>query len=130
MIKTIVFSILLLYATSVYAEQIDFSTILNDIDGKTPIKDAFPSDVPPDKRPSLTLGLAAAHALLSTYQDETATADIDKWRRGELAIRVSSGAKLALPAEDVALIKHLVAKLWGPIVVYRAWPLLDPSVSK
>jgi hypothetical protein len=30
-------------------------------------------------------------------------------------------------AEDVTLLKKLIGKAYGPLIVFRAWPLLDAA---
>jgi hypothetical protein len=45
-------------------------------------------------------------------------------------VKVYNGGTVALSAEDTALIKRLIAKGYGPLIVLKAWRLLDPSTGK
>lgn len=46
-----------------------------------------------------------------------------------LGMQVEKATNLPLSAEDVAMIKMLIGKLYGPLVISRAWPLLDPAMK-
>ncbi len=71
------------------------------------------------------------------WQDARASFDTfglsgeEKVRRAALAQRIyTSKEPLALKVEDVALIKKLVGKAYAPLVVMRAWSILDPDSVK
>lgn len=83
-----------------------------------------------EKKPDLTLGLAAQHALFASYSDEQNLKGEEKFKRGALAVRISEEKPPALTAEEIVLIKNLVAKMYGAIVVYRCWLLLDSGLEK
>lgn len=102
------------------ATPINFATTLKGIDGKE-LKD------PAGK--ALTLADAAVTALTTiTDDDRNATGEM-KFRRAELAARVLAGTK-SLTVEELAQIKTLIGKVYGPVVIGAAWPLLDPSLKK
>lgn len=103
----------------------DFSAILRDFDGE-PIRDTL--DGRPEDGPhrDLTLGLACRHALCAGFPDEQNVGGEEKFRRASLAFAISEG-KPTIKAEDLALIKRLLGKLYGAVVVFRAYPLLDPA---
>jgi hypothetical protein len=103
---------------------IDFNTQLKDIDGQPLLDNIIEAGLP--KQVPVTLARIAANALLQNYPDEANLAGAEKVKRFELAMKVSS-AKKAIPlvAEDIALIKERIAKAYGPLVVGRAWQLLD-----
>lgn len=115
----------LLLIAPAYAGEVDFSAVLTDIDG-APIPDC-PSGTNCAERPPLTLGRLAMNVLTATYPDEKTLSGEDKFKRGELALRVYKGGKVNLSVEDIAEIKGLVAKAYGPLIVRKAWPLLDPG---
>jgi hypothetical protein len=51
-----------------------------------------------------------------------------KFLRGALAAKIHNAtAPLALKAEDTALLKKLIGKAYSPLIVFRAWPLLDAA---
>ena len=56
------------------------------------------------------------------YQEETVE---EKFRRGFLAIEIHVKDEVELTAEDVAMMKKLVALGWAPVIVYRANQILE-----
>ena len=78
----------------------------------------------------LTLGAAAANALLMNDPDNTNLDEKEKRRRGMLADRLYHGGKIDLGLEELVLVKRLITKLYGNLVVMRALPLLDPTIEK
>ncbi|MBV9971363.1 MAG: hypothetical protein JO228_15380 [Xanthobacteraceae bacterium] len=99
---------------------IDFTVALSDLDGVA-ISDGS------DAKASFTLGAAAVRALVISYEDERNLSAEEKFKRGELATRIHGATKLSLKAEDVTLLKKLIGKAYGPLIVFRAWPLLDAA---
>jgi hypothetical protein len=98
---------------------VDFTAQLVDLDGQA-LKE------PTDEQTPVTLGRAASSALVQPYQDEASLPGAEKVQRWQLACRVRSAAALDLPAEDIALIKKCVAKMYSPLIVGQAWQMLDP----
>lgn len=94
---------------------IDFSYVLNDLSGKP-----FP-----DGEKSVTLGSAAVAALMQSYQDEHGITGEEKFQRFALAQRVWGATLVDASSEDVARIKLLVGKFFGPAVVGPAYKALD-----
>lgn len=82
--------------------------------------------------PDLTLGLAVYHALMFTPQSEqaTPTGGEEKQRRGDLAKRVRNAKDDTPSAEEIALMKKMLAALYGPVIISEAFPLLDPATKK
>jgi hypothetical protein len=78
----------------------------------------------------LTLGTAAANALLMNDPDNANLDEKEKRRRGLLADRLYHGGKIDLGLEELVLVKRLITKLYGNLVVMRALPLLDPTIEK
>jgi hypothetical protein len=94
--------------------KIDFSAIIADLDGK-PLAE-------------LTLGTMATNALMLPFEDERNLSGEEKVRRFKLAQRIHGAAEVDLTAEDISLIKKLIAKGYATMPTARAWELLDPSV--
>jgi hypothetical protein len=105
---------------------INFTQELFDFDSH-PIRDDIAMQANGGKPISLTLGRACSHALCAVFEDERNLSGEEKFERGMLAVEVRDNAAAELKAEKITLIKKVVAKLYGPIVVYRAYPLLDPT---
>lgn len=105
---------------------IDFTKALHDLDGK-PMRDEIAMAANGETHIGLTLGRAAAHALSASFEDERNLPGEQKFERGLLACKVRDDVAAELKSEQVALIKKVIAKLYGPLVVYRAYPLLDPQ---
>jgi hypothetical protein len=119
----------LLISSPALANQIDFGHVLLDENGK-PAKD--PAGQTADdpqcvKCPDFTLGIAAAHALVAQLPDERDLDPLQKWARGDMAMRLKQGKVHELSAEEVAVIKRLIGKIYGPWVVMQTYPLLDPG---
>lgn len=104
---------------------IDFSKALKNLDGTDIVEAVIEAGLP--KQVTITLGRAAANALIQGYPEEANLPGADKVKRFELAMKVTGAAKLQLVAEDVVLIKERIAKGYGPLVVGRAWQLLDAA---
>jgi hypothetical protein len=114
----------------------DYSAVLTDLRNK-PIPDEADCSqtVPREQCPQLTLGSAAANALLMNDPDLDKLSPIEKLkekvRRERLAERVIAGGKFDLGSDDISLIKRKISDLYGTLVVGKASPLLDPAeVSK
>lgn len=102
---------------------IDFSQVLTDQSGK-------PITTPaPDGQPAapFTLGVAATQALFGSYPDEQNLSGKTKFERGTLAMKLAKGGRVVLSPEDVTMIKDLIGKAYSPLVVMRAWSMLDPT---
>lgn len=106
----------------------NFKTTLIDYDGK-PLPQVM---VGPDGRvvPSgneLTLRTVAVNALSAEHADERGLSGEDKVKRAALALRIHQQDDVELTAEEIALLKRLVARISPPLVVLRAWAILDPA---
>ena len=123
-------SLLLLLALAVPASAADFSAKILDMNNKPVIDDtACPADAA-GKRPCMsevTLADVSVRALMAVAQDEATLAGEEKFKRFSLAMRIKDGGKIDLSAEDTAMLKKLIGKLYAPLVVGRAFPLLDPA---
>lgn len=101
--------------------RIDFDTTLTAFDG---------SPLPDDAEGTLTLKTVAVTALLSTLADGRGHPEslppASKVEHALLAQTIHGGGVIDLTAEQVALLKDRVGRAYAPIVVMRAWALLDP----
>jgi len=100
---------------------IEFSTAITDLAGQ-PLKEG---------ETIATVRSVTVNALQALFADEQNLAGGEKVHRALLAQRIYDAKEpLALKVEDVALIKKLVGKAYGPLVVMRAWAVLDPQAVK
>ena len=99
--------------------KIDFSAVIKDLDGD-PVKDG---------EKDATLGRVACTALLASYADEQNLAAEDKVRRFRLAEIAAKGGEREVKVEDVALIKTLIGKAFAPLVVARAYDIIEPPCA-
>lgn len=96
--------------------KIDFSAVIKDLDG----------DAVKDGERDATLGRVACAALLATYADEQNLAAEDKVKRFRLAEIASKGGEQEIKVDDVALIKKLIGKAFAPLIVARAYDIIEP----
>lgn len=61
---------------------------------------------------------------------EQGLAPEESLKRGQLAFNVYTSKAAQLTVDELAMIKRLIAKAYGPIIVARAFPLLDPASTK
>ena len=73
----------------------------------------------------MTVRLAATRALTAQYRDEMDLAGEEKVTRFHLALRLTDEDEPDLKAEEIVLIKKLIGKMYGPVVVGRVWGILD-----
>lgn len=99
---------------------IDFSAVILDIEGK-PTKDGAEKD--------LTLGAVSCTALLAQYADEQSLSGDEKVKRFRLAEAAVKGGVQDIKVEDAALLKKLLAKAFGPLVVGRAYDIIEPPAA-
>ena len=100
--------------------KVDFSAKLLDIKGEE-IKDG--NDV-------LTLGAASCTALLATFPGEQDLDGASKVKRFRLAEKAVKGSIQELTIEDVAELKRLLGKAFGPLVVGRAYDIIEPPTPE
>ena len=82
----------------------------------------------PDCTDIVHLSDVAITALQATYPDEKDLSATEKVKRYALALKISNAkSDLHLEAEDIALLKTLIAKAYGPLIIGRAYELLDPK---
>ena len=79
------------------------------------------------KEEVLTLRLVCTRSLTAILRQDDSVKGEEKLRRGMLAERIYVNDEVELKAEEVALVKELVGRLYGPLVVLRVWRMLDPA---
>lgn len=78
-----------------------------------------------EKEP-MTVRLATVRALTAMFRDEQSLEGEKKVARFHLALRITDEDEPSLTAEEVVLIKKLVGKMFGNVIVGRTWAILDP----
>lgn len=104
---------------------INFTQVIKDQDDQ-PLQDYITMQTNGNKEITLTLGRAVSHSLMTQDQNEQISAE-DKFNRGMLAFKIRDCADCEVKAEDIVLMKKQLGKLYSPIVIYRAFPMLDSS---
>lgn len=98
------------------------------IDFLQPIKTLDGEDIPnPDSKTGdpLTLKTICINSLLASDRESEQESGEKKYERYLLAQKIHAGKEEDFKAEDIALIKKLVGKIYIPLVVGRAYQLLD-----
>ena len=99
--------------------KIDFSVALKSLAGDE-IKDG--------KGEAFTLRDAAVVALDAVSDDDRKLDGKEKYRRGHLATRIyGTKEPIALDVDELALVKTLIGKIYGPRIVKETWDILDPQ---
>lgn len=121
----------LLATMTVPAAAVDFSQPILDQEGKATCREVQTRDektgkfldCPADQ--IATLGLYARNALYAQFPDEQNLAGEEKSKRGALAQSLVGVTEVKLKVEDLALIKKLIGKAYGPLIVFQAWNMLE-----
>ena len=79
------------------------------------------------KEQILTLRLVCTRSLTAILRQDEGVGGEEKLRRGMLAERIYVNDEVELKAEEISLVKELVGRLYGPLVVMRVWRMLDPA---
>lgn len=97
---------------------IDFATPITDYDG-VPVKMG-------DKE--MTLRDVSVMALVQGYDDERGLSGQERFERGRLAGAIHDAKEpMQLKSEEITLLKKVVGKAFTPMVVFRAYPLIDAA---
>lgn len=75
---------------------------------------------------SMTLQSLAESSLLATFADERDLAVEEKVKRFKLFNKISANPDVEMTAEEVVLLKKCIGKLGGPLLVGRAYEIIDP----
>lgn len=77
----------------------------------------------------LTLGDVSSAALFANRPDDKASSE-DKFKRGILALKLKDAkGDIVLSSEEITLIKDQIGKSFSPLIVVRAWQMLDLGVQ-
>jgi hypothetical protein len=111
--------------------KIDFTAVITDIDDAPLVECSDPATIPATDpackaKKTVTLGLVAMRALITPEQGVSPE---DNLMRGQLAISVAHSNGAELKAEEVALIKKRIGTVYGPLIVARTFPMLDPAAK-
>ena len=86
-----------------------------------PIKNITGEDIK-----DLTLKSISVEALLATFPDEQSLSGEEKAKRYVLATRIYANPEgLEWTVEEVAKVKGLIGKGYGPLIVGQAWDMLE-----
>jgi hypothetical protein len=107
------------------ARHIDFTQELHGLDGK-PIPLAKSGDKPSE---NTTLSEVSVTALVMQLDEDRSMSGATKFSNSELARKIYKAKNAILTAEEVATIKDRIGKVYPPLIVGAAWPLLDPAVK-
>lgn len=73
----------------------------------------------------ITLSTICSSALLMPYEDEKNLSGDEKVKRFKLASQVYDSGEQEITIEDASLLKKLIAKAYTPLIVGRAYALLE-----
>lgn len=83
-----------------------------------------------DGQADLTLGAVATNALLMPYEDERNLSGDEKVKRFKLAQRIHDAAgEVDISAEEITLLKSLIAKAYTALVVGQAYAILEAEAA-
>lgn len=76
------------------------------------------------------LATVAINALLATFEDERSLPGVEKAQRMQLALKITANPReVEVSAEQLAKIKELIGKAFPPLIVGRAYELLETDLS-
>jgi hypothetical protein len=101
--------------------RIEFTQELKDISG---------SNIVDDDGKNVTLATVAIGSLLAITENTNTLSGTKKAHRGVLAHEIYTKNVVDMEIEDVAMLKECIAEVYGPLVVFRAYELLDPKVKE
>lgn len=73
----------------------------------------------------MTVRLASTRALTAVHRDEVGLTGDDKLKRFKLALRITDEGEPDLEAEEIVMVKLMVGKMYGPVVIGRVWKALE-----
>lgn len=100
---------------------------IEDMDGQP-----MPGGTEKDSK-MFTLKTACINGLYAQFEDEKNLSGEEKIKRYNLAEKIYSAKdkdEVDLKAEEITLLKKLIAKAYGALIVGRCWELLDPGEKK
>lgn len=94
----------------------DFTLQLKDLDG----------NVIKEKDKEVTLCTVALSALMMSYEDERQLTGKEKADRYQLAMKINKRpGEVDVTAEQLAMVKMVIGKAFGPLVVGQVYELLE-----
>jgi hypothetical protein len=83
-----------------------------------------------EKGSRVTLRTIAIESLLAAYKGEESMTGDEKMKRWELASKIKhSHENCELAVEEISMVKTLVGKAYGPLVVGQVWYILEHPVA-
>lgn len=95
---------------------IDFNTAILDLNGQELIAGE-----------AGTIKAVCLQGLIATFPDEQDLPVGEKVKRFCLATKIAPGGSIDLTCDEVGLLKMVVGKGFGPLVVGRVWAAIDPA---
>jgi len=92
----------------------------------SPIRDAAGRQIT-DGDIAATLAMIAAGSLFAALPTDHSIEPARKAEMGALGIKLFEGGEHDLKAEQIAMLKDRIGRAYAPLVVARAFQLLDPS---
>lgn len=89
------------------------------------VLDMDDNPVPKEKGIPLLLKDVAITALNGNYADEQSLSGEEKFKRFDLAMKVNKGGEQDYTPEEIVLIKRIIGKAYGPLIVGRAFEVLN-----
>ena len=97
--------------------EVIFERELKDLDG---------NDIPDQQGKPTTLRNIATNSIVAMFQDEKNIGGEEKLKRWDLALKVKNTSDpVSLTVEELALVKNMVAKAYGTLIVGQAWKMLE-----
>lgn len=97
--------------------KINFDSAITNLDGFSPARD--------DKGAAITLQAVALTALMAMLPEDQNMQGDEKASRFRLALRIHAGGEQDMAPEDATTLKRLIGRCYGPLVVGRAYELLN-----
>lgn len=108
----------------------DFSQFILNLDNQ-PIPNRRDPNNPRESAPPMSLSTVCVNALLGFDPQEDARLEgTEKLRRFNLAQKLYNGGWVEVTAEEVALLKTLVNRMYAPLIVGRVWQVLESNDSQ
>ena len=105
--------------------QVNFLIEIEDLDGQ-PIPTVDNDGKPTNK--NVTLKSISVNALQNITQEDAKMTGEEKVKRFTLAEKIyKADAPIDVSAKDVVTLKELIGKMYAPLIVARAWEILEPA---
>jgi hypothetical protein len=98
--------------------KVDFGKKLITLDGSI-VRKSPNSDDP------ATLREISIESLMTMADDEKNLSGDDKVKRYYLALKIKDAQEIDITVEEAALLKKLIGRAYGPLIVGQAWEMLE-----